>query len=197
MSFKKLLMALGCTLLATSAMAELQSAQFTPEEKSDDGIKAILGGGGGSSLLAEDGAIFASLRIGLELNSFLTTGAFASFLISDVRNYNVPFKQMVDYNAFGGFVEFTPLRIGKFSLSVPVEIGGGAVAAMENGDEAFESSDYFFMADAALHFNYRVTKMLEVSVGGGYRIFADIEENNLENSDFNTPFCELRFTIKE
>jgi hypothetical protein len=49
----------------------------------------------------------------------------------------------------------------------------------------------------AVHFNYRITKMLEVSIGGGYRMFAGIEANNLENLDFCTPFGELRFTVRE
>jgi hypothetical protein len=39
--------------------------------------------------------------------------------------------------------------------------------------------------------------MLEASIGGGYRMFAGIEANNLENLDFCTPFGELRFTIRE
>ena len=78
-----------------------------------------------------------------------------------------------------------------------------SVTAMKNeevknpDDEAFESEDYFFTADMAVHFNYRVTKMLEISIGGGYRMFSGIETNGLENLDFCTPFGELRFTIRE
>ena len=94
-------------------------------------------------------------------------------------------------------MELFPLRIDNFAISVPIKIGGGAVNAMDKGEEAFESEEYFFMADMAAHFNYRLTKMLEVSIGGGYRMFAGIDKNNLENMDFNTPFGELRFTIKE
>jgi hypothetical protein len=83
------------------------------------------------------------------------------------------------------------------SISVPIQVGGGVVNIMEADDEAFAPEDYFFTADMAAHFNYRLTKMLEVSVGGGYRMFAGIDKNNLDNMDFNTPFGELRFTIKE
>ena len=182
---------------AAFANAELRSASFTPEEKSDDGLKAFIGISGGNVLVADDGAIFANLRIGLDINPLVATGVWVSRVLSDVRNYNVPEKQMIKYMSFGGFVELFPLRLGDFAISVPIEVGGGALYVMEPDDEAFESEDYFFTADMAVHFNYRITKMLEVSIGGGYRMFNGIETNGLENLDFCTPFGELRFTIRE
>jgi hypothetical protein len=183
--------------IAAVANAELRSVQFTPEEKSDDGLKAFIGVSGGNVLVADDGAIFANLRIGLDINPLFSSGVWVSRLLSDVRNYNVKEKQMIKYMSFGGFVELFPLRFDKFSVSVPIQIGGGALYVMEPEDESFESEDYFFTADMAAHFNYRVTKMLEISIGGGYRMFTGIETNNLENLDFCTPFAELRFTIRE
>ena len=183
--------------LAAFANAELRSMQFTPEEKSDDGLKAFIGISGGNVLVADDGAIFANIRIGLDFNPLLSSGVWVSRILSDVRNYNVKEKQMIKYMSFGGFVELFPVRIDKFSISVPIQIGGGSLYVMEPEDESFESEDYFFTADMAVHFNYRVTKMLEVSIGGGYRMFTGIETNNLENLDLCTPFGELRFTIRE
>lgn len=192
---KKILMIL--VAFAALANAELRSANFTPEEKSNDGLKAFIGVSGGNVLVADDGAIFANIQIGLDILPQLSTGVWVSRLLSDVRNYNVAEKQMIKYMSFGGFVELFPLRLGNFAISVPIEVGGGALYVMEPDDEAFESEDYFFTADMAVHFNYRVTRMLEVSVGGGYRMFNGIETNGLENLDFCTPFGELRFTIRE
>jgi hypothetical protein len=183
--------------LVAFANAELQSVKFTPEEKSNDGLKAFIGVSGGNVLVADDGAIFANIRIGLDILPQISTGVWVSRLLSDVRNYNVAEKQMIKYMSFGGFVELFPLRLGNFAISVPIEVGGGALYVMEPEDEAFESEDYFFTADMAVHFNYRVTRMLEVSIGGGYRMFNGIETNGLENLDFCTPFGELRFTIRE
>ena len=183
--------------LVAFANAELQSVKYTPEEKSNDGLKAFIGVSGGNVLVADDGAIFANIRIGLDILPQISTGVWVSRLLSDVRNYNVAEKQMIKYMSFGGFVELFPLRLGDFAISVPIEVGGGALYVMEPEDEAFESEDYFFTADMAVHFNYRVTRMLEVSIGGGYRMFSGIETNNLENLDFCTPFGELRFTIRE
>ena len=183
--------------LVAFANAELQSVKFTPEEKSNDGLKAFIGVSGGNVLVADDGAIFANIRIGLDILPQISTGVWVSRLLSDVRNYNVAEKQMIKYMSFGGFVELFPLRLGDFAISVPIEVGGGALYVMEPDDEAFESEDYVFTADMAVHFNYRVTRMLEVSIGGGYRMFNGIETNGLENLDFCTPFGELRFTIRE
>ena len=188
---KKILMIL--VAFTALANAELRSANFTPEEKNNDGLKAFIGVSGGNALVTDDGSIFANIRIGLDIMPQFSTGVWVSRLLSDVRNYNVPEKQMIN----GGFVELFPIRLGDFAISVPIEIGGGALYVMEPDDEAFESEDYFFTADMAVHFNYRVTKMLEVSIGGGYRMFSGIETNNLENLDFCTPFGELRFTIRE
>ena len=184
-------------VLTAFANAELQSVKFTPEEKSNDGLKAFIGVSGGNALVTDDGAIFANIRIGLDIMPQFSTGVWVSRLLSDVRNYNVAEKQMIKDMSFGGFVELFPIRLGDFAISVPIEIGGGALYVMEPEDEAFESEDYFFTADMAVHFNYRVTRMLEVSIGGGYRMFNGIETNGLENLDFCTPFGELRFTIRE
>lgn len=185
--------------LAGTSFAELAGMgdSTATEEKSEGGIRGLFGIGGGNSMITDDGTIFMALRIGIDFGKLLSAGMWYSSTISDVRNYNVKQKQLINYNSFGGFVELFPLRFEKSSISVPIRIGGGAVNILENGDEGFESEDYFFVADMAVHFNYRITKMFEVSIGGGYRMFAGIEENNLENMDFCTPFGELRFTIRE
>jgi hypothetical protein len=185
--------------MAGSSFAELagMNDNDTAEKSESTAMSALVGLGGGNSLIADDGVIFMTMRIGVDVMQLFSTGAWFTTTIEDVRNHNVDHKQMVNYNAFGAFVELFPLRFDKFAISVPIKIGGGAVNAMDKGDEAFESEEYFFTADMAAHFNYRLTKMLEVSVGGGYRMFAGIDKNNLDNMDFNTPFGELRFTIKE
>lgn len=182
---------------ATSSFAELRSVQFTPEEKANDGLKTYIGFGGGNSMIIDDGTIFMNLRIGIEINSFIATGAWFSTILSDVRNHTVKTPEMVDYSAFGLQAELTPYRHGFFSISVPVNIGGGAINILRKGDEAFSSEDYFFLVDASAQFNFKVSKRLEVSVGGGYRVFANVEASNLSNGDFCTPFGELRFTFKE
>ena len=193
-------LALELSLSGTSfaELAGMGDSNAPTEEKSERGIKALIGIGGGNSMITDDGTIFMALRIGLDFGKLLSAGMWYVTTISDVRNYNVPQKQLVNYNSFGAFVELFPLRFNEqMSVSVPIRVGGGAVNALENGDEGFESEDYFFVADMAAHFNYCITRMLEVSIGGGYRMFAGIEENNLENMDFCTPFGELRFTIRE
>ena len=195
--------AIAATLMlfaATSSFAELAGMGDNNTAKSEEtsgGIRALIGISGGNSMITDDGTIFMNLRIGIDFLPLLSGGMWVSSIMSDVKNHNVKQQQMINYKAFGGFVEIFPLRIDKFSLSVPIQVGGGAVSALEPDDEAYESEDYFFIADMAVHFNYRITKMLEVSIGGGYRMFAGIEENNLENLDFCTPFGELRFTVRE
>ena len=169
-------LALVLSLSGTSfaELAGMGDSNAPTEEKSERGIKALIGIGGGNSMITDDGTIFMALRIGLDFGKLLSAGMWYVSTISDVRNYNVPQKQLVNYNSFGAFVELFPLHFNEqMSLSVPIRVGGGAVNALENGE------------------------MLEVSIGGGYRMFAGIEENNLENMDFCTPFGELRFTIRE
>jgi hypothetical protein len=185
--------------LAPSCFAELAGMgdASASEQKSESGLKALIGLGGGNTMIADDGALFMSLRIGLDLKPLVAVGAWASTSIDDVRNYSAPIKQMINYKSFGAFVELFPLRFNEMSISVPIQVGGGVVNIMEADDEAFAPEDYFFTADMAAHFNYRLTKMLEISIGGGYRMFAGIEENYLDNMDFCTPFGELRFTVRE
>lgn len=196
-AFAACLLVLACASSSFAELAGMGDSDAATEEKSEGGLKALIGISGGNVLVADDGAIFANLRIGLDIVPMFSTGMWVDRLLSDVRNHNVKQKQMIKYMAFGGFVELFPLRFDKIAISVPINVGGGALYVMEPEDEAFESEDYFFTADVSVHFNYRLTKMLEISIGGGYRFFADIETNNLENSDLSSPFGELRFTVRE
>lgn len=185
---------------ATSANAEL-AGMGDQEVKTSDASQShwsgLIGLSGGNSLIAKDGTIFMSVRIGVQWNDIIANGAWTTFLLSDVENPNVKGKELINYNAFGVFAELFPFRFNEFSISVPIQIGGGVVNVIEKSDEAFTPEEYFFTGDMAVHFNYRVTKMLEVSIGGGYRMFAGIDENELDDMDFCTPFGELRFTFKE
>ena len=191
-----LLMAMA---LAVSSHAKLQgSDDLQPKEEAKSSWSALLGVSGGNSLIARDGTIFMNIRIGIALNPYISFGAYSSSILSNVKNPHVHHSQMIDYHAFGVFVEPVVYRNGLFSISIPVNIGGGEVDFMDKGDEdGFKAEDGFFTADFSAQFNFRVTKLLEVSIGGGYRLFAGIEANNLENKDFRTPFGELRFTFKE
>ena len=191
-----LLMAMA---LAVSSHAKLQgSDDLQPKEEAKSSWSALLGVSGGNSLIARDGTIFMNIRIGIALNPYISFGAYSSSILSNVKNPHVHHSQMIDYHAFGVFAEPVVYRNGLFSISIPVSIGGGEVDFMDKGDEdGFKAEDGFFTADFSAQFNFRVTKLLEVSIGGGYRLFAGIEANNLENKDFRTPFGELRFTFKE
>ena len=184
---------------AVSANAELagMNDQATESAAKDRSWSALIGISGGNSLVARDGTIFTSVRFGVQWNEIIANGAWMSFLISDVENPNVKGQELINYKAFGLFAELFPYRKGAFSISVPLQVGAGVVNIIEKGDEAFSPEDKFFTGEMSLHFNYRVTRMLEVSIGGVYRMFAGVSENNLDDMDFCTPFGELRFTIKE
>ncbi len=190
---------LAALTFAVSSHAKLQgSDDYQPKEEATSSWSALLGIGGGNSLIARDGTIFMNLRIGIALNPYISFGAFSSAILSDVQNPKVRHSQMIDYHAFGVFAEAFAFRSGIFSISIPVNIGGGVVSFMDKGNEdGFKSEDGFFTTDVSAQFNFRVTKLLEVSIGGGYRFFAGIEANNLKNKDFCSPFGELRFTFKE
>jgi len=190
---------LAALTLTVSAQAKLMGSEdYQPKEEPTSSWSALLGVGGGNSLIARDGTIFMNLRIGLVLNPYISLGAFSSSIFSDVKNPKVRHPQMIDYHAYGFFAEATFFRNGIFSISLPVNIGGGEVNFFDKGDEdGFKAEDGFFVVDASLQFNFRTTKLLEISVGGGYRFFAGIEANNLKNKDFCSPFGELRFTFKE
>ena len=190
---------LAALTLTVGAHAELQgSADYQPKEEASSDWSALLSVGGGNSLIARDGTIFMNLRIGVALNPYISLGGYFSTILSDVRNPKIRHPQMLDYHSYGIFAEPVVYRNGLFSISLPVSLGGGSVNFMNKGDEdGYKSEDAFFTSDFSAHFNFRVTKVLEVSVGGGYRLFAGIEENSLKNKDFRTPFGELRFTFKE
>ncbi|PWJ37459.1 hypothetical protein [Fibrobacter succinogenes] len=199
MKTKLLTSILMALTLAVSSHAELQGSQdYEPGQAEKSEWSALFGVSGGNSLIARDGTIFMNIRIGIALNPYISFGAYHSSIMSNVKNPKVRHSQMIDYHAFGVFAEPTVYRNGFFSISLPVSIGGGEVDFMDKDDEdGFKAEDGFFTADFSAQFNFRMTKLFEISIGGGYRLFAGIEENNLKNKDFRTPFGELRFTFKE
>ena len=199
MKAKLLATILTALTLTVSANAKLQgSDDYQPKAEPTSSWSALLGVSGGNSLIARDGTIFMNLRIGVVLNPYISLGGYFSTILSDVKNPKVRHPQMLDYHSYGIFAEPVVFRSGLFSISLPISIGGGSVNFMDKGDEdGFKSDDAFFTSDFSAQFNFRVTKLLEVSFGGGYRLFAGIEEHNLKNKDFRTPFGELRFTFKE
>ena len=108
---------------ATSSFAELAGMgenAAAKSEESSSGIKALFGISGGNSMITDDGTIFMNLRIGIDFLPLLSSGVWVSSIMSDVKNHNVKQQQMLNYKAFGGFVELFPLRIENFSLSVPI-----------------------------------------------------------------------------
>ena len=115
--------------LAVSSFAELAGMNDNSAAESSDNssMSALVGLGGGNSMIADDGVIFMTMRIGVEVKQLFSTGAWFTSTIEDVRNYNVDHKQMVNYNAFGAFVELFPLRFDKFAISVPIKVGGGTL----------------------------------------------------------------------
>ena len=199
MKTKLLTSILMALTLAVSSHAELQGSQdYEPSQAEKTEWSALFGVSGGNSLIARDGTIFMNIRIGIALNPYISFGAYHSSIMSNVKNPKVRHSQMIDYHAFGVFAKPTVYRNGFFSISLPVSIGGGEVDFMDKGDEdGFKAEDGFFTADFSAQFNFRMTKLFEISIGGGYRLFAGIEANNLKNKDFRSPFGELRFTFKE
>ena len=144
--FASILMAMA---LAVNSHAKLQgSDDFQPKEEAKSSWSALLGVSGGNSLLARDGTIFMNIRIGIALNPYINFGAFCSTIMSDVKNPKVHHSQMIDYHTFGVFAEATVFRSGIFSVSIPINIGGGEIDFMDKGDEdGFKASDGVFTAD--------------------------------------------------
>ena len=190
----------ACILSAMPALAEISelspNADTAPVSESPD-LKAFISFGGGNALILKDGTITLTMRGGVKLNSSFKTGIWASTVIDDVRNYDAANSEFIDYKAMGLLGEYKVFSHKNFSMSVPVELGCGYVDVKDEGVEDSQAKDGFFIADAALHFNYQVTKSLEVSLGGGYRKFLGVDYKKLDNGDFDTPFAELLFTWSE
>ena len=68
---------------------------------------------------------------------------------------------------------------------------------MEQNVEHSNAEDGFFMGELGISFNFQLTRVLNVSIGGGYRQFLHVDNNKLDNGDFNTLFGELSFRWAE
>ncbi len=176
-------------LASSPVLAEITSLSDTPTDKTDDSSpKAFVGFEANNILLVEDGSIAFSIRGGVSFNPSFRFGVYAATVANDVNTKYGEKNISVDYNALGLLGEFHAFRSGKFSISIPVTAGAGFINIQTKGKENSKAKDGFFIADAALHFNYQVTKTLEFGIGGGYRLFLGISEEGFDNQDFNTPF---------
>ncbi|MBP5247783.1 MAG: hypothetical protein J6Z31_08000 [Fibrobacter sp.] len=176
-------------LIASPALAEISTLTDTDAvASSENSLKAFVGFEANNILLIEDGSIYFSLHGGVALNPNFRLGIYAATVASDVNTREKGKNISVDYNALGLLAELKPISFGKFSLSIPVSAGAGFSNIQTQGTENSKAKDGFFVADAALHFNYQITPALEFGIGGGYRFFLGISEDGFDNGDFNTPF---------
>jgi hypothetical protein len=172
--------------------------QATEKDSPSESLKAFIGLSGGNSMIARDGTLWMSIKGGVRVHPRIQTGLFVSTIVSDVKNpYKKATSQYIDYNALGAFAEFRLLEINLFSLSIPFSVGGGLINIMEQNVEHSSAEDGFFMGEAGLSFNYQLTRVLNVSIGGGYRLFLHVDNNKLDNNDFNSLYGELTFRWTE
>lgn len=177
------------SLFASFASAEIASLSENSEAASGDlSAKAFIGFEANNILLLEDGSLVFSVHGGVDLCPAFRLGIYAATVANDVNTKYDGKNISVDYNALGLLAEIRPVRFGNFSVSFPVTAGAGYVNVQTQGKENSEAKDGFFVADAALHLNWRVTRALEFGIGGGYRVFLGISEEGLDGGDFNTPF---------
>lgn len=173
-------------------------AQANESETPSNELKAFIALSGGNSMIARDGTIWISIKGGVQILPRLQTGLYVSTIASDVENpYAKSTLQSIDYNAMGIIAEVLLLEKNHFSLSLPFSFGGGFINILEQNAEHFKAEDGFFIGEAAISFNYQLTKALNVGIGGGYRLFLHIDSNNLDNSDFNSLFGVLSFKWME
>lgn len=176
-------------LMISPALAEISTLTDTDATASSEkSLKAFVGFEANNILLIEDGSLYFSLHGGVAINPNFRMGIYAATVASDVNTKENRKSISVDYNALGLLAEFKPVSFGNFSISIPVSAGAGFSNVQTQGQENSKAKDGFFVADAALHFNYQITPALEFGIGGGYRFFLGISEDGLDNGDFNTPF---------
>ena len=171
------------------ALAEINTLTDTDAvASSEKAVKAFVGFEANNILLIKDGSLYFSLHGGVALNPSFRLGIYAATVANDVNTRENGKNISVDYNALGILAELKPLSFGKFSISIPLSAGAGFSNIQTQGSENSKAKDGFFVADAALHFNYQITPALEFGIGGGYRFFLGISEDGFDNGDFNTPF---------
>ena len=178
--------ALAC--FASPALAEISTLTDTDAVASDNSLKAFVGFEANNILLVEDGSLYFSIHGGVVLNPNFRLGLYAATVANDVNTKENGKNIAVDYNSLGVLAELKPVSFGNFSISIPVTAGAGFSSIQTQGTENSKAKDGFFVADAALHFNYQITPALEFGIGGGYRFFLGISEDGFDDGDFNTPF---------
>ena len=175
-------------LFFAPAFAEISSLNDSENAIVSDENKIFLGFEANNILLLEDGSLYFSFHGGVKIHPQFRLGMYAATVANDVNSKEHGKKISVDYNSLGILAEYKPLQIGNFSLSIPVTAGAGFTSINTKGEEHSKAKDGYFVADAALHFNYQINPSIEIGIGGGYRVFLGISEDDFENSDFNTPF---------
>ncbi len=186
---KKTFWILALALGVSTANAEITVLTDTDEvARSEKTVKTFVGFEANNILLLEDGSIAFSIHGGVSFHPLFRLGLYASTVANDVNLQKGGKKISVDYKSLGIFTELKPFAYNAFSISVPLTAGAGFTNISKQGSENSKADDGFFMGDAALHFNYKITRSLEIGIGGGYRFFLGISEDGFSNGDFNTPF---------
>jgi hypothetical protein len=126
---------------------------------------------------------FAGGKIAYVANQQFEVGFSGVGFYSD-QNHNGPLDNNDIFGGYGG-LHIEPIFFGKskFSMSIPVLVGGGAVAFSNTDfDDFFEHDhghiedwDPFFIVEPGLSVQYNISRYLQFELGAKYRITSNID----------------------
>jgi hypothetical protein len=140
------------------------SAAYSPI----DGATAILGGA----------------RAGVVLADKFTIGGYYSFNLNNIEGNSIPVTgEYLDFQAGGGFLEYTLHADRLFHLSFPLYVGVGEVQwDSEDFDLDWEDEDMFFMVEPAVLCELNLWKYIRLNGGVGYRVVTGVDYGQLDNA---------------
>jgi hypothetical protein len=127
-----------------------------------------------------------SLRGGVILNKKFTVGSFYNFSLNDIRpnSETVPGIHM-DYQAGGGYIEYTIYSDKLIHFTFPLFIGGGEVGMDNEVGNLALGEQRFFMVEPSAMAEINLNKFVRFNLGAGYRIVNEMNYRNINQSDIS------------
>jgi len=167
---------IGCLFFITSEAFSQEAKTLLKEDSltiKDVGI--AISPNIGFTQMGSSSALLFNMRGGVNLKDKVTLGGYYNTSLNEVRLEGSIFSQSYwDYNAVGGFIEFTVLSKNVVHVTFPLFIGYGEVEIDQNdrqwtnpGGKSPESE--FIEIEPAAFLEFNLHKFVRFNLGAGYR----------------------------
>jgi hypothetical protein len=153
---------------------------------SKDNLGFFVAPGLGFTQMDGDATTLLNIRAGVSVDDKISIGGFFSTALNQINPESETIPNIyMDYNVWGGFVEYTLMSNKRFHLSLPLYIGYGEVQMDNESGDAGLGEQQFFQFEPSALLEVNLYEYVRFNLGAGYRFIENMSYRNFDQSDIS------------